>query len=448
MSPSSEAPTPRQLHHLRALADRSGTTFTYPSTRAQASREIDRLSRLPREPRDSRRRDHVEEDRVAYATAVQVDEVAGFGSGATWRVSPAPSARRRKPMAASAVRRLVGRSMGMSSATRTGPDHPAAPGLLNAGKPRFPARALARRPPRRSNGTVGLDALPRDAETRSLLAARVDCLGAYPASEDRGQRHVVALTRPDASVLVLDCLAGTLRDALLVAQLAADEPHGNARLLARMYIADPTRGRCAPLAALQLDAPKPSGARPAAQAVPESSALLDARGRTYAIREMSLRGLGFELRWTRSAREDRGGPLFEPVTVRDVVGALEAYDPAVAITSRALALPDAGGCVSTARLRAELRRLQDSRIVLNRGLREAVQRQVGAGSSMSQIAMRCGRVKRDARGNESGETSWLGRRLGLLAEGGKSAPTPWVHSDVLALIARRGLGVAPHEVEI
>jgi len=27
-------------------------------------------------------------------------------------------------------------------------------------------------------------------------------------------------------------------------------------------------------------------------------------------------------------------------------------------------------------------------------------------------------------------------------------PTPWVHSDVLALIARRGLGLSPREVEV
>ena len=33
---------------------------------------------------------------------------------------------------------------------------------------------------------------------------------------------------------------------------------------------------------------------------------------------------------------------------------------------------------------------------------------------MSEIATRCGRVKRDSRGNESGETSWLARRLGIL----------------------------------
>ena len=37
--------------------------------------------------------------------------------------------------------------------------------------------------------------------------------------------------------------------------------------------------------------------------------------------------------------------------------------------------------------------------------------------SMSEIAIRCGRVKRDRRGNESGETSWLARRARAAAGG-------------------------------
>ena len=36
--------------------------------------------------------------------------------------------------------------------------------------------------------------------------------------------------------------------------------------------------------------------------------------------------------------------------------------------------------------------------------------------------MRCGRVKRDARGNVSGETSWLARRIGQMPEGGEQKP--------------------------
>jgi hypothetical protein len=51
----------------------------------------------------------------------------------------------------------------------------------------------------------------------------------------------------------------------------------------------------------------------------------------------------------------------------------------------------------------------------------------------------------DKRGNESGETSWLARRIGQLPEAGNPHPTPWIHSD--ALIARDGLSITPREVE-
>jgi hypothetical protein len=85
---------------------------------------------------------------------------------------------------------------------------------------------------------------------------------------------------------------------------------------------------------------------------------------------------------------------------------------------------------------------------LNRGLREAVEREVRAGMSMSEIATRCGRMKADRNGNRSGETSWLARRIGQMPEGGHARPTPWIHSDTLALIAREGLGVSPREVEL
>jgi hypothetical protein len=68
--------------------------------------------------------------------------------------------------------------------------------------------------------------------------------------------------------------------------------------------------------------------------------------------------------------------------------------------------------------------------------------------TMSEITIRCGRFKRDARGNCHGDTSWLARRIGLAPENGRGAPTPWVHSDVLALVARQGLGISPREVEL
>ena len=105
--------------------------------------------------------------------------------------------------------------------------------------------------------------------------------------------------------------------------------------------------------------------------------------------------------------------------------------------------------MSSTVLRTELARVLRSPIVLNRGVREAVLARVGRGeTTMSEIAIRCGRLKKDPKGHRSGETSWLARRIGLLPEGGHRTPTPWVHSDVLALIAREGLGVAPREVEL
>ena len=155
-----------------------------------------------------------------------------------------------------------------------------------------------------------------------------------------------------------------------------------------------------------------------------------------------------ELRWSRRAPGSEQGET-QPVSMREAVARLESYEPVRTLTQRALMQHDGDGEVSTAVLRVELMRIQESPIVLNRGLREAVLAAVERqGLSMSEIAIRCGRIKRDSAGNESGETSWLARRLGLLPEGGREAPTPWIHSDVLALIAREGLGISPREVEV
>jgi hypothetical protein len=105
--------------------------------------------------------------------------------------------------------------------------------------------------------------------------------------------------------------------------------------------------------------------------------------------------------------------------------------------------------VSVKTVRLELERVDCSPLVLNRGLREAALAVVQwQGLSMSKIAMRCGRIKYDSRGRPSGETSWLARRLGIIASSSDSGPTPWVHSDVLGLIAREGLRISPREVEL
>jgi len=80
------APTQRQLRYLRVLAARTGTTFTYPASRAQASGEIRRLCAISPAPLLT----HEDTDPV-YATAVQREEVDGYGSSATWRVKQPPA---------------------------------------------------------------------------------------------------------------------------------------------------------------------------------------------------------------------------------------------------------------------------------------------------------------------------------------------------------------------
>jgi hypothetical protein len=142
------------------------------------------------------------------------------------------------------------------------------------------------------------------------------------------------------------------------------------------------------------------------------------------------------------------GARFRIVSLREVIGHMESYEPARSRTCRAL-LRGAHARASVSLLKGELERVDASRIVLNRGLREAVLRALATeGMTTSEIAIRCGRTKRDARGNVTGETSWVTRRVGLAPESGEHAPTPWIHSDVLALIARTGLGASPREVEL
>ncbi len=276
---------------------------------------------------------------------------------------------------------------------------------------------------------------------------RTRSLGTYIALDTEQTREVVSLQRPDGSTLVVDYQLGTLSDGRLVAHLAPDEPPENAHIACELYLADDTRGRCRAVTPRDFDltrhATPPSRGAAARTAV---DALKDADGRVYRIRELPTLETMPELRWTRS-REPGSEPNFDAVSFRDVVAAVEAYEPARTITTQALTR--CARNLSTRRLREEYERLIGSPIVLNRRLREAVQRQVSHGElSMSEIALRCGRVKRDTRGNVSGETSWLARRIGQKPEGGADRPCPWIHSDVLALIARDGLCLSPHEVEL
>ncbi len=280
---------------------------------------------------------------------------------------------------------------------------------------------------------------------RRVLGRYVDWQG--------GRREVLARGGAAGSILVIDRDVHSRRDARLVAHLASDEPAGNAALVCSHYIeaVQGARYNCRPVTATDLrtapfaDADEVQLADLEHLSDPDP---IDGCGRIYRLEGIET-GLSIpELRWRR-ARGSRCAKHTEVVSLREAVGCLESYEPLRALTVRAVAFHRRDTTLSTATLRSELSRVQNSPIILNRRLREAVLRRVeGEHLSMSEIAIRCGRVKRDGRGNESGETSWLARRLGLLPEAGHEATTPWIHSDVLALIARRGLGISPREVEV
>jgi hypothetical protein len=86
-----DRPTNKQLSYLRTLADRTGQTFAYPRTRAQASAEIRRLKAATSSTRSERAHERREiADAIARgphnAASVDLDrDVAGYGSTATWR---------------------------------------------------------------------------------------------------------------------------------------------------------------------------------------------------------------------------------------------------------------------------------------------------------------------------------------------------------------------------
>jgi len=303
---------------------------------------------------------------------------------------------------------------------------------------------------RRSGVSATFEANAPKPGVRRRSRCRFDPLGRYTNAIGR-TREVIAGQRDDGSVLVMDRDALTLGDRRLVAHLGADEPTENAALVCAHYLEDAHRGRCRRVTAEDLtgrslvhhEEPKP------ADASLQGTELVDRRGDyAYRLELVRVAASTMELRWCRRSRgEVPAAPM--PVCLREVIGAIESYEPVCGLTLRALATYREDVEVSIAVLRGELERLRESPIVLNRKLRQAVLAAIEQnGLSMSEIAVRCGRVKRDSKGNASGETSWLARRVGILPESGARCSTPWVHSDVLALIARDGLGISPREVEL
>jgi hypothetical protein len=291
----------------------------------------------------------------------------------------------------------------------------------------------------------------RRTRTGQREPARARRLGRYLDVSGR-TREVVARSGFAGTVLVVDRDADTLGDRRLVAHLGADEPRENAAIACARYLeGEPaSRTSCRPLSnedlgRSPLEEEEIAPDWPAAQRA-RSRELLDRNGRQHRL-ELVPTGMSIpELRWRQIPPGESEG---RTVSMREVIAALESYEPVRMLSRSALAVHREDPDVSVTVLRAEFERVLESSIVLNRGLRDAVLAAIEREElTMSGIATRCGRVKRDHRGNESGETSWLARRLGLLPEGGHAAPTPWIHSDVLGLISRDGLGISPREVEL
>ncbi|HEX5308613.1 MAG TPA: hypothetical protein VFW38_05980 [Solirubrobacteraceae bacterium] len=275
--------------------------------------------------------------------------------------------------------------------------------------------------------------------------SRPALLGAYFDACGRG-RELVALTGRAGSVLVIDRDAATLRDRLLLAHLSADEPAVNVELVCRDYLSRGERPRPRRLLAEDLLAATVEEARELSDAAGEAP-VIDLNGQPNRLCRMQGADVRPELRWSRPQRSQAS--QLEPVSLRELVGTLESYEPMRSVTAAAIRSHRHDRTVSVRHLQGEYRRLCTSPVVLNRALREAVLRATASGElTMSEIALRCGIVKRDRRGGHGGETSWLARRVGLMAEGGATHITPWIHSDVLALIAREGLRMSPHEVEV
>jgi hypothetical protein len=287
---------------------------------------------------------------------------------------------------------------------------------------------IVRTAPRPNNSTPPTLATSAAGSERTLAAYDA---GGHP-------RLVCVEDAADGSLLVVDRRSRDLTDARLVARIAPDEPPLNARIVCDHYLVHPRA--CRPLTDADLGAHAVAGDVADLDRLDIEAPLEGRDGVRFQLAVCA--GDPPELRWVR----DRGE---RPVSIRSVVGTVEDYEPARTLSLAAVARHRRTPGVTITTLGTELRRLGGSRIVLNRLLRETVLETIRAhGLSMSAIALRCGRVKRDGRGNVSGETSWLARRIGLLPAGGDAAPTPWIHSDVLALIARRGLGIDPREVEL
>jgi hypothetical protein len=457
MSDSTQS-TPRQLSYLKALAEQTGASFVYPRTRADASREIDRLRSLKRCSSPPALVREAGDLSLAYATGVQPAEVAGYGIQASWYREPQDTSPTEKQLVL--ISRLAG-ELGLATEEpdtrleaseeierltdlkrrrgRPGPERVTPSMTGSCATPSAPTTAISQAGRERQENSsaaskgAGVDESPADT-----------ALGRYRARADGSLRELVALPGAGHSTLLVDRVAGSGEDTRLVAHIAPDEPPENPRILSSVYLSDATRGRCRLVVPPDFRGSPPTAPRLDLDEL-ETQDLRDPTGRSYELRELSDALTFPELRWACSADSGAADVRWEVLTLREVVGRLEAYEPARSMTSHALELRRGDRAISTVALGAELAGLLASPLLLNRRLREALKDEERS-ASFSEIAARCGRLKRDRKGRASGDTSWLARRIGQMPDASGHTAV-WIHTDTLALIAREGLCRPPLEVE-
>jgi hypothetical protein len=424
---------------LKSLARRTGTTYAYPRTSADASREIRRLLALDSQTVPD---GFSQAPADAYATAPAPGEIVGYGADASWYRSGEV---RPTDAQLSFIARLE-----RQCAMRCEPPQSFDDALLLIDRliERRSARGTRRRPSRETSSPGDAPSEAASQVDRPVPAAgseesrRARHLAHYSRADTGEPRQIVAVTLECDATLVIDRQRFSRSDARLLARIPQDEPSTNATLVAKLYLADETRGRCRLLVSSDFASPLGAVQLPAAAQSDVDEPLRDADARCYAIHQLKSAPDASELRWVCGE-----GSAAEQLTVREVVGRLERYEVVCQITSAVIAKRVDSDC-STTRLAAELDCLRSSPHVLNRGVREAVNRAVERGDTLSAIAQRCGRFTEGPRGQVKSDASWVARKIGQAPETTGGVVSPWLHTDTLALIARDGLSCDPREVEV
>ena len=192
MSPHASAPSaasPKQLSYLKALAQQTGTTFTFPRTRRQASCEIQRLKGLKATRGHCLEAPRLDLDPAEqpYATEQKPGEISGYGA----------SARRTEPAlrgAAPAARRAEGEPFELGRyQTRSG-EQRALYGIRVDGKPRI-IDAAANQAGRIYTVEEELCEKGGAGEVRALVAdyiSQAEQLGRIPMARSRRRPEQVA----------------------------------------------------------------------------------------------------------------------------------------------------------------------------------------------------------------------------------------------------------------